>query len=78
MQIELSDDEALVLFDLLATYGDSADEGVFSVRHAAERNALWAVLACLERTLVAPLQPDYLQQLERARARLEERGGGWE
>lgn len=78
MQIELNDDEALVLFDLLADYGDTGDERVLAVRHAAERNVLWALLGSLEKALVAPFQPDYPQQLQRARQRIEERGGGWE
>lgn len=47
------------------------------IRHAAERNALWALEGALERQLVAPFQDDYDEQLAAARARVEEHGGGW-
>lgn len=77
MIFELSDDEALVLFDLLADYGENGDDRVLVIRHAAERNALWALEAALEKQLVAPLQSGYVEQLAAARARVEVRGGGW-
>jgi hypothetical protein len=76
MTIELSDDEALVLFELLARHGDRADRLVH-LDHPAERNALWAVEAQLERKLVVPLRPDYADLLAAARARVEDQGGGW-
>lgn len=77
MKIDLTEDEALVLFELLADYGTSDDGRQLVVRHAAERNALWAVHAALERGLVAPFQPDYSDQLSAARSRVEEQGGSW-
>ena len=77
MKIELTDDEALVLFDLLADYGTGDDGRHLVVRHAAERNALWAVHAALEKGLVAPFQGDYPDQLSAARSRVEEQGGSW-
>lgn len=77
MKIDLTEDEALVLFDLLADYGDRDDGRQLVVRHAAERNALWAVHGELEKVLVAPFQRDYSAQLAAARARVEERGGSW-
>ena len=77
MTIELSEDEALVLFDLLARHGEGDDDRLVRLKHAAERNALWAVEAELERKLVAPLRPDYAELLATARARVEEQGGGW-
>ncbi len=75
--IELTDDEALVLFELLAEYGESDAGRVLGVRYAAERNALWALSAHLEKVLVAPLQPDYVGRLKAARQRLEASGGAW-
>ena len=77
MQIELTDDEALVLFELLFSYGDSDDARQLAVRHVAERNALWALSAQLEKKLVAPFRKDYQELLSAARARVEERGGSW-
>jgi hypothetical protein len=77
MQIEISDDEALVLFELLFSYGDSDDDRRLVLRHAAERNALWALSAQLEKVLVAPFQKDYQEVLSAARTRIEEQGGTW-
>jgi hypothetical protein len=77
MTIELSSDEALVLFDLLAHYGSEGDGRMLAIRNAAERNALWALEAALEKNLVAPFEKDYAELLAAARARVEEAGGGW-
>lgn len=52
MYIELADDEGLILFDLLYRYGDGRE---LKIQHAAERNALWALSAQLERGVVTPL-----------------------
>jgi hypothetical protein len=77
MEIDLTEDEALVLFDLLSDYGTSDDHCLLVVRHAAERNALWAINAALEKYLVAPFQRDYSEQLAAARSRVEAQGGSW-
>jgi hypothetical protein len=77
MKRELSDGEALVLFDLLHEYGTKDDGRTLRVQHAAERNAVWALSAALEGRLVAPLQPRYSEILSLTRARLEEGGGPW-
>jgi hypothetical protein len=77
MTLELSDDEALVLFDLLADYATKDDGRNLPIRHASERNALWTLEASLERQLTAPFQSDYGAQLEAARLHLEEMNGGW-
>ena len=77
VNIQLTDQEALVLFELLSEYGDIDDGRVLAIQHAAERNALWALLACLEKNLVAPVQPDYAEQLKAAREQVEKAGGSW-
>jgi hypothetical protein len=77
MTIELDDDAALVLFDLLNGYGENDDGRTLAIRNAAERNSLWSLASALEKSLVAQFQPDYVAQLERARARAEERAGSW-
>lgn len=77
MTIELSDDEALVLFELLARQKDSADPRVLQLVHVAERNALWALEAEFERKLVAPFRPEYDELLEAARSRVEGERGPW-
>lgn len=77
MTLDLSDDEALVLLELLHEYG-SKDEGrELKVQHAAERNALWALSAQLEKHLVPPFLPNYSELLSKARVRIEEQGGPW-
>lgn len=69
VQIELTDDEALVLFELLAS-GKLAD----SVE-APERNALWALEGILEKQLAAPFSENYASLLEQARSSLVARHG---
>ncbi len=69
-QIQLSDDSALVLFELLSS-GKLA-----SAIDAAEGHALDLVLASLEKQLVAPFAPDYVQQLAAAKTSLVTRYGG--
>jgi UDP-N-acetylglucosamine transferase subunit ALG13 len=77
MVIELSDDQALVLFELLSRYGENGNDRQLAVREAAERNVLWAISGILEKQLVAPLQKEYVDLLSAARARVEEQGGSW-
>ena len=77
MQIQLSDDEALVLFELLSRYGEQENCRVLAVKEAAERNVLWTLSAALEKQLVAPFQKNYEELLSSARARVEEQGGAW-
>ena len=77
MTVDLSDEEALVLFELLHEYGSNDDGRELKVQHAAERNALWALCAALEKRLVAPFQPNYAELLSKARACIEEQGGSW-
>jgi hypothetical protein len=77
MVIDLSENEALVLFDMLQAYEEQDDPRLVAVRHAAERNALWALSAQLEKRLIAPFRHDYDELLEEARSRVEEQGGLW-
>jgi hypothetical protein len=78
MVIELTDDEALVLFELLHHYGTHDEGRSLSVSHAAERNAPWTLAAALEKALIAPFRPDYTNVLAAARGRIEAQGGSWE
>ena len=77
MTIELSNDEALVLFELLSDYGTTDEGRRLEVRNAAERNALWSLEAALEKVMVTPLQADYAEKLAAAQDRLEQKGGSW-
>jgi len=67
--LQLEDDEALVLFELLAS------KKLLGSVEAPERNVLWCVEALLEKQLVAPFQSDYSEQLVAARRSLVERYG---
>lgn len=69
-QIQLSDDVALVLFELLSS------GKLKQIVDAAEAHALDVVLASLERQLIAPFSFDYTKQLEAARSSLLDRSGG--
>ncbi|WP_308366451.1 MULTISPECIES: hypothetical protein [unclassified Microbulbifer] len=70
--ITLDDDVALVLFELLAS---ERIESELPGLEAPERNALWALLGCLEKNLVEPFSSKYAQLLEEARASLVKRFG---
>lgn len=60
--IELSDAEALVLFEWLASH----DELPFD--DAAEQSVLWSIEAQLEKTLIEPFRPEYRALVDAARA----------
>ena len=67
VQIELTADEALVLFDFLSRY---CETDVFSIVDQAEQRALWNLLGLFESQLVEPFCPEYLELLGAARDRL--------
>ena len=72
VSVELEPDEALVLFELLASRKDLAEQLRLK---APERNVLWALEAALEKKLVSPFQTDYAGQLTAARKSVVERLG---
>ena len=67
ISITLSHDEALVLFEFFGRF-DKHDD--FTMRHTAEYLAFMRLSAQLDKALVEPVQPDYLQSLQAARERL--------
>ena len=69
--IQLTPDEALVMFDWLSRFNESGD-GTF--RDQAEQRVLWDVHAALESSLVAPLDPQYDQLLAAARDQVRDEG----
>ncbi len=69
MNLQLSDDEALVLFDWLARH--SAGEHL-PFEDQAEQRVLWDLEAQLERVLAAPLRADYAHLLAAARANVRD------
>jgi len=68
--VRLSDDEALVLFELLSSGRLSA------VTETAEQHALGVLLASLEKQLTTPFASDYADQLAAAKSALVAHHGG--
>ena len=72
--IQLSRDEALVLFEWLHRSED--EDRVIPPEHHGEQVALWNLSALLERALVEPLKQNYRQLVAEARDRLAGNGLG--
>ena len=66
INLTLSNSEALVLFDWLATFNENGNSKTDDV----ERQLLFNVEAQLESILVEPLQKDYKAAVSRAKAEL--------
>jgi hypothetical protein len=66
--IELSHDEALVLFEWLARV-----DGSLPVVDPTEQDVLWRIEGQLEKTLVEPLAADYKDAVDAARSRLRDK-----
>ena len=66
--IQLSGDEALVLFDWIGRFNENGDA---TFRDQAEERVLWNIEAMLEKSLVAPFG-DYLDLLAQARDRVRD------
>ncbi len=64
LSIELSRNEALVLFEWLSRFSETGD---LAFVHQAEQRVLWDIEAVLESQLVEPLAPDYESLLATAR-----------
>ncbi|HVU88321.1 MAG TPA: hypothetical protein VHD36_13455 [Pirellulales bacterium] len=69
VEVRLTHDEALVLFELLSRYSNC---DVLEVKDPAEQIALWNLCCMLEKVLVEPWQGDYQALLDHARARMVE------
>ena len=65
VQLSLSRNEAIVLFEYLSRYTDT---GKLAIEDQAEQRVLWDLCAMLESHLHEPISPDYDGMLERARA----------
>ncbi len=68
--IELSQNEALVLFEFLSRFSDEAE---LHIEDQAEERVLWDMCCVLEKHLVQPFSPDYEALLEKARADVRDR-----
>ena len=68
MQIEISKNEALVLFEFLSRYSET---DVLSIEHKAEQQALYNLACAFEKNMTDPFRPDYKRTLELARKKLQ-------
>ena len=64
VRLELTDSEALVLFDFLARFNECSD---FEFEDQAEQRVLWNIESILEKSLVAPFLPTYDLLIKQAR-----------
>ena len=69
VRLELTGDEALVLFEFLARYND---DGTLTVQDQAEERALWNLHCLFEKQLVELFHPEYNGLLAAARDRLRD------
>ena len=69
VQIALTADEALVLFEFLSRFEESNE---LTIVDQAEERALSNLLGPLQKQLVAPFHEDYVEQLRQARNRLRD------
>lgn len=65
VSLVLTEDEALVLFEYLASKPTRLPE-----RESAEQRVLWAVEALLEKELVVPFLANYRDRVDAARRRI--------
>jgi hypothetical protein len=69
VRLELTGDEALVLFEFLARFDDN---NMLAVQDQAEERALWNLHCVLQKQLVEIFHPDYKELLTAARDRLRD------
>ena len=67
VNLTLSKDEALVLFEFLSRF---SDEEKLEIKDKSEEQVLWNVQASLEKLLSEPFSKEYLSLLDKARRNL--------
>jgi hypothetical protein len=70
LNLTISKDEALVLFDFLARFNETEQSEVFEDQ--AEQKTLWILEGELERQLVEPFNPDYKDIIKEARNKIRD------
>jgi len=71
INIQLTKNEALVLFELLGRVNQKNLSGIFEDQ--SEQRVLWDLEANLEKQLSEPLQPDYFDILTKAREEVRDK-----
>ena len=69
--IELTKDEALVLFDFLGRFNKADHENVFEDQ--AEQRVMWNIEAALEKTLVKPFKSNYSEIIKHSRDKIRDK-----
>ncbi|WP_414431067.1 hypothetical protein ACMG4M_07600 [Alcanivorax sp. IL3] len=69
VKVELTKDEALVLFDLLSRF---SSEDVLDIQDQAEERALWNLSCTLEEILSEPFSDNWAEIISAARERLRD------
>ena len=67
--LELSKDEALVLFDWIKRFNEKGNN---KFEDQAEERVLWDIEAILEKNLVIPFEKNYSELLRTARKRIRD------
>jgi hypothetical protein len=70
IEIKLTKDEALVLFEFLSRFNQADNNAIFEDQ--AEQKTLRTIEGQLEKILVEPFKPDYLDMIKEARNRLRD------
>ena len=71
IKIELSKDEAIVLFEFLSRFNENNHDDIFDDQ--AEQRVLWNIEGLLEKQLSEPFRPDYVDIVKRAREIVREK-----
>ncbi|MEL6438192.1 MAG: hypothetical protein AAFQ80_02885 [Cyanobacteria bacterium J06621_8] len=69
IDISLTHDEALVLFEMMSRFSDTDK---LSIEHQSEKRALWNLCCLLEEKMLEPFTENYEELLNEARERLKD------
>lgn len=69
VEIKLTKDEALVLFDFVSHF---SNDDKLSIQDQAEERALWNLTCIFEKQLVEPFSPEWDKIIEAAKNRLRD------
>ena len=70
IQINLSRDEAVILFEFLSRF---SNEEILEIEDQAESRVLWNILCDLEKVLTEPFSEKYTEILETAREKIRDK-----
>jgi hypothetical protein len=71
VEIKLTKDEALVLFDFMSRF---SNEDKLSIQDQSEERALWNLTCVLEKELAEPFSKNWRSIIDAARSRLRDEG----